>query len=223
MDILPQHPKRRRLPFSPQVILVAALLAILGFGAVLLTGQASAATTSGWAALGESTATPSPAPTDVPVIDPSPSPTPTEEPAPPPPPPPPPSYPGLPNGSGDGRRVVYSNSMQRVWLVEADESVVGSWLVSGRKGMPKSGVYNVYSKSRWSRSGAVRMEYMTRFARGRRLSIGFHSIPFGRRGPIQSEAELGQYRSHGCVRQRVADALTLWNFAPIGTKVVVTP
>lgn len=90
--------------------------------------------------------------------------------------------------------------------------------------MPRPGVHRVFSKSRVSRAlgGRVSMQYMVRFARGRRLAIGFHSIPVGRRGPIQTEAELGQFRSHGCVRQRLSDAEALWNFAPIGTTVVVT-
>lgn len=121
--------------------------------------------------------------------------------------------------------MVYSNSQQRVWLVEDSGQVSASWLVSGRKGTPRAGTYKVFSKSRYSsaRGGRVRMEYMTRFARGRRLAIGFHSIPVTRNGvPIQSEGELGQYRSAGCVRQSLSDALTLWNWAPTGTKVVVT-
>jgi hypothetical protein len=150
--------------------------------------------------------------------------------APPPttqPPPPPPTqaqYPPLPADSGVGRRVVYSKAEQRVWLVEEDGTVVGSWLVSGRRSLPRPGDYRVFSRSMWSRSGSVRMQYMVRFARGRRLRIGFHAIPITRRGrPIQSESELGQERSHGCVRQRNADAETLWNWAPIGTAVRVTP
>jgi len=68
------------------------------------------------------------------------------------------------------------------------------------------------------------MEYMVRFAYGRSLAIGFHAIPRTRSGvPIQSERELGSFRSHGCVRQADRDALALWNYAPIDTKVVVTP
>lgn len=165
---------------------------------------------------------------------PEPSVTPTASPTPDPTPPPPepapavapgPSFPALPGGSGSGRRVVYSNSAQRVWLVEADGSVSNSWLVSGRRGSPRAGFYKVFSKSRYTSAlgGRVRMEYMVRFARGRRLAIGFHSIPVTRRGvPIQSEAELGQFRSAGCVRQRYADAVRLWDFAPVGTPVVVT-
>ncbi len=66
------------------------------------------------------------------------------------------------------------------------------------------------------------MEYMVRFARGRSLAIGFHSIPTSRKGPIQREDELGHFRSAGCVRQKFSDAEKLWNFAPVGTKVVVT-
>jgi hypothetical protein len=151
--------------------------------------------------------------------------------APPPPPPapepPPPqasAFPPLPADSGVGRRVVYSKTDQRVWLVEEDGTVSHSWLVSGRRSLPRPGDYSVYSRSLWSRSGSVRLQYMVRFARGRNLRIGFHAIPINRRGhPIQPESQLGTPRSHGCVRQRNADAETLWNWAPIGTAVRVTP
>lgn len=168
-----------------------------------------------------------------PLSDPaSPAPPPSEPPASDPPPPsnpepqapPPPSFPALPAGSGEGRRIVYANSQQRVWLVEEDGRVIGSWLVSGRKGLPRSGTYRVASKSRYSSAGGgrVRMQYMVRFAKPRRLWIGFHSIPVSRRGPIQTESQLGTPRSAGCVRQRLSDAETLYNWAPVGTKVVVT-
>lgn len=133
--------------------------------------------------------------------------------------------PGIPGDSGEGRRVVYSLSQQRVWLV-ADEAgtVEHTYLVSGRKGYPKPGTYSVFSTSRHTRAGSLRMEYMVRFTKSRRTNVGFHSIPVTRRGrPIQSEAELGQYRSRGCVRQRASDAARLWDFAPVGTPVVVTP
>ena len=133
--------------------------------------------------------------------------------------------PPLPAGSGSGRRVVYSNSGQRVWLVEHGEWVIDSWLVSGRPGVPSPGTYGVFSKSRhaWAGHGGITMEYMVRFARGRSLAIGFHSIPVRSNGsPLQSEAELGQFRSAGCVRQRWDKARLLYEWAPIGTPVVVT-
>jgi hypothetical protein len=133
--------------------------------------------------------------------------------------------PPLPAGSGAGRRIVYSVTQQRVWLVDNQpaDHIEKSYLVSGRAGTPSVGTYRVYSKSRYSSSGSLRLEYMVRFAHGRTLAIGFHSIPKRPDGSlVQSEAELGQYRSSGCVRQRLSDAAYLWNFAPIGTVVVVT-
>lgn len=132
----------------------------------------------------------------------------------------------LPARSGVGRRIVYSISHQQVWLVDSRpaDRVVRNYAVSGRRNLPKPGTYRVFSKSRHTTSGSLRMEYMVRFARGSRLAIGFHSIPVTRSGrPIQSEAELGGFRSSGCVRQSLADAAALWDFAPVGTVVVVTP
>jgi hypothetical protein len=135
-----------------------------------------------------------------------------------------PSYPPLPADSGSGRRIVYSRAEQRVWIVEADEQVVGSWLVSGRKEIPRPGTYEIFSRSRWASAGRVRMEFMLRFVHTRGDAIGFHAIPVDRNGrPIQSESELGQPRSHGCVRQPRSDAERLWNWAPDGTVVRVTP
>jgi lipoprotein-anchoring transpeptidase ErfK/SrfK len=127
-----------------------------------------------------------------------------------------------PAGTGDGKRIVYTVRGQRVWLIEATGTVSRTYRVSGRAGTPRTGTYSVFSKSPTSSSGSVTMRYMVRFAHGQRLAIGFHTIPRTSSGkPIQSTSELGSYRSHGCVRQADSDALALWNFAPIGTKVVV--
>ena len=130
----------------------------------------------------------------------------------------------LPANAGAGRRVVYSNSAQRVWLVGDDGVAFDSWLVSGRRGVPRPGVYSVFSRSPVSSAhgGSVTMQFMVRFARGRSLAIGFHSIPVRRNGtPIQSLEQLGTYRSSGCVRQSVGDAAKMWGFAGVGTPVVV--
>lgn len=195
--------RRRVVKF---VALFAALLVALT-GGELLGGAVAGAQTD---------------PTAPPVTEPAPAPpsAPTPPPAPAPPPSPFAAWP-LPAGSGIGRRVVYSVAQQRVWWVESDGTVVNTYLVSGRAGTPGPGVYSVYSKSRFASSGSARMEYMIRFARGRSLAIGFHSIPTSGGRPLQSEAQLGTYRSHGCVRQRVGDAAALWNWAPIGTRVDV--
>jgi lipoprotein-anchoring transpeptidase ErfK/SrfK len=131
---------------------------------------------------------------------------------------------GLPFNSGSGRRVVYSMEQQRVWWVEGDGSVVHTYLVSGRYKTPGEGTYRVFSKSRYTTAigGGASMQWMVRFAQGSGAAIGFHSIPVNRRGqPLQSENELGSYRSHGCVRQSNWNAALLYEWAPVGTQVVV--
>ncbi|HEX2178084.1 MAG TPA: L,D-transpeptidase [Actinomycetota bacterium] len=137
-----------------------------------------------------------------------------------------PGAPAVPPNSGSGRRVVYSVGAQRVWLVNEGESLHGTWLVSGRAGEPNPGNYSVFSRSRHARAKAagVRMEFMVRFARTPGLPIGFHSIPVNRHGrQIQTIEELGTYQSLGCVRQRYEDAVVMWEFAQIGTPVIVVP
>ncbi len=132
----------------------------------------------------------------------------------------------LPSDSGVGRRIVYSETAQRVWLVEVGEKVERTYLVSGSKfDNLNPGTYAVQSKSRFATafdySGS--MEYFVRFATGYTAPIGFHTVPVDNAGrPEQTKAELGKPRSAGCVRQWLDDAVALWTFAPVGTKVVVT-
>jgi len=136
--------------------------------------------------------------------------------------------PDVPADSGSGRRVVFDMSDQRVWLVapKADEDVaLRTYLVSGSvTGNLDPGTYSVYSKSlrAWGVDDSGSMRYMVRFAHGSRAAIGFHDIPVSDGALVQSRAELGTPRSHGCIRQARPDARALWRFAPRGTTVVVT-
>lgn len=131
----------------------------------------------------------------------------------------------LPDASGEGRRIVFSEIAQRVWLVAADGSVERTYLVSGSKfDNLNPGTYSVESKSRFATafdySGS--MEYFVRFATGYTAPIGFHTVPVDNAGrPEQTKEQLGTPTSAGCVRQWRDDAVALWTFAPIGTKVVV--
>ncbi len=137
-----------------------------------------------------------------------------------------PPHPSIPDDSGLGRRIVYSNSGQRVWMVNEDDTIHDSYLVSGKRNAPVAGTYHVYSKSpkAWAGHGGITMEHMVRFAWGKRLSIGFHSIPRYSNGqPMQEVEELGTFQSAGCVRQRDDLALALYEWAPVGTLVVVLP
>jgi hypothetical protein len=130
----------------------------------------------------------------------------------------------LPGRSGQGRRIVFAIGAQRVWLVSAKDRVRRSYLVSGSlTDNLQPGSYAVYSKSRDAigvdDSGT--MKFMVRFAHGEHAAIGFHDIPIKDGHRIQTFGELGTPQSHGCIRQRRADAKALWDFAPVGTRVVV--
>jgi lipoprotein-anchoring transpeptidase ErfK/SrfK len=132
----------------------------------------------------------------------------------------------VPADSGAGRRIVFSQSRQRVWLMgQSPDDVQKTYLVSGSVTHNlQPGTYSVYSKSRWAvgidDSGV--MQYFVRFTQGPTgAAIGFHSIPTKDGVPLQTRAQLGTPESHGCIRQYLPNAIALWNFAPEGTKVVV--
>lgn len=129
-----------------------------------------------------------------------------------------------PAASGKGRRVVFSQSAQRVWLMADDETVQRTYLVSGSVyDNLRPGTYAVWSRSEEAvgidDSGTMR--WFVRFAHGPRAAIGFHDIPVADGEPLQTEKQLGTPLSHGCIRQRNEDAVALWEFAPVGTAVVV--
>ena len=131
----------------------------------------------------------------------------------------------VPEDSGEGRRVVFDMSDQRVWLVREDGTVERSYLVSGSLfDNLDAGSYEVYSRSAHAtgidESGTMR--FMVRFAHGDRAAIGFHDIPVDDGRLVQTREQLGTPLSHGCIRQWRPDARALWRFAPVGTPVVVT-
>lgn len=133
---------------------------------------------------------------------------------------------GVPYLSGFGRRVVYSKNRMRVWIVDGNNVTVRTYRVSGRFGQPTPGSYQVFSRSAFTCNidhPNICMRFMVRFAHGPLGdNIGFHEIPKNDGVPIQSDAQLGQALSGGCVRQATADATFMWDFAGIGTTVVVT-
>lgn len=128
-----------------------------------------------------------------------------------------------PSGSGTGRRIVYANLSQRVWLVGDNGLVDHTYLVSGKYLDPPEGTYAVYAFQRYADAGhdGITMEYFVAFHPAG-LGYGFHTIPLFADGtPLQSESELGSFRSSGCVRQRPSDAIYLWNWVRYGDPVVL--
>ena len=191
------------------------LVTMLGGTGLLPTGGTAAAATSGTRATLATKVIPDIAGSATQAPDPTPDPTadPTPDPA------------ALPADTGWGKRIVFDISDQRVWLVDAGDAVRRTYLVSGSlTDNLHPGTYAVYSRSRWAvgvdDSGT--MQYFVRFTRGDNAAIGFHSIPTKDGRLLQTRAQLGTPQSHGCIRQALPDAIRLWNFAPVGTKVVVT-
>ncbi len=123
------------------------------------------------------------------------------------------------------KHIVYERGDQQVWLVQADGTLFDSYPVSSRADWPPPGRYEVFSKSpqAWAFYGGITMEHMVRFLQPPgRAATGFHSIPRYPNGtPLQTVEELGQFPSAGYVRQRNNKAEQLYEWAPIGTPVVV--
>jgi lipoprotein-anchoring transpeptidase ErfK/SrfK len=133
----------------------------------------------------------------------------------------------LPAKSGSGRRVVYKNNLQWVWVVDDRNNVLRVMPVSGRRGVPNPGEYKVNSQSLRSYSldfEGVWFNNMTRFALGPAGgNIGFHEIPTKNGKPLQTEELLGTFQGSGCLRMSIDDAKFIFKFAKAGTKVVVVP
>jgi len=140
----------------------------------------------------------------------------------------------VPEKSGTGRRIVYGNMANWVWIIEEDGTVALSVPVSGKKLVPKPKTYNVFSKSEFSQSiffPEIKMKWSTRFAisPNGKNTIAFHEIPTcawtgghcNKKGLMQTEEQLGTFQSGGCIRMAARDAEFLFNWVEMGTKVVV--
>ena len=130
-----------------------------------------------------------------------------------------------PANTGVGRRIIYCNSCQTVWLVEADNYVTASYRVSGRTGTPNPGEYHVFRKLEMGRSKShpdLRLPWFVGFAWGSTTDIGFHGIPLEPDGSqIEDDSQLGTPLSSGCVRENQLTAKLLFDWAPVDTLVVV--
>ena len=137
-----------------------------------------------------------------------------------------PDAPPLPANSGSGKRVVYERSGQRVWAVDKNDRVLRSWLVAGSKyNNEVPGTHKVFSRSEVSTAwnGKAFLPRMIRWLKTDIGNIGFHGRPrhVSDGSRYMKDSELGQRLSGGCQRQADADAAFMWDFAQVGTTVVV--
>ncbi|MET9659398.1 hypothetical protein [Streptomyces sp. NPDC006510] len=126
----------------------------------------------------------------------------------------------LPAGSGTGKRVVYALADRRVWLVDAAGEVTRTFEVMPSTLNPLPGSYQVNTP----RSGAptkgsdgVMIEHVVRFAMVDNIAVGFSAAVDG---SMQSPDPT---LKTGGVRMSRADGDAMWDFAMVGTKVVVVP
>lgn len=124
----------------------------------------------------------------------------------------------LPTASGTGVRVVYALGDRRVWLVGPNDRIVRTYEATPSSVSPRPGQYAVTSRSASiTGSDGVPVEHIVRFAAVDGVVVGFSAALDG------SMPDPNGGRKTGGIRESRADGTALWNFATVGTKVVVVP
>ncbi|MFF0222790.1 hypothetical protein [Streptomyces sp. NPDC004629] len=115
--------------------------------------------------------------------------------------------PAVPDGSGTGRRIVYSLGQKRVWLVDAAEKATRTFTVWPGTVGPDPGTYTI-SNTRPATTGSdgVPIEHVLYFAGKSGLSIAFSNAVDGSSPPPAA----GQQTSG--IRMPKADGAALWTF-----------
>lgn len=112
-------------------------------------------------------------------------------------------------------------STQQLSLVLGGVTIATYQISSGKKGMATpTGEFTVLSKNprAWSRSAKLWMPWWMSFSV---KGYGLHELPEWPGGKKEGAAHLGKPVSHGCVRLGIGPAKTLYDWAPIGTKIVI--
>lgn len=124
----------------------------------------------------------------------------------------------VPVSSGHGLRVVYALRSDRVWLVGAGNKAKRTFEVTPSTVDPRPGEYAVTTRSgSVVGSDGVPIEHVVRFANVDGVAIGFSAAVDG------SMPKLDPTQRTGGIREARADGRAMWEFATVGTKVVVVP
>jgi hypothetical protein len=145
-----------------------------------------------------------------------------------------PAPPPIPADSGTGKRVVYSVKDNRVWLVNEAESSLREYVIAPAPVKPTPGNYSVTVKKEEAQKGSdgLTITHSVRFGFAQGLPVGFAATetPLDKINPPKA-APTGTARPKSTstatqsagMRSTPDDGLALWNFAPVGTPVVVVP
>lgn len=123
----------------------------------------------------------------------------------------------VPDGSGTGRRIVYSLGQKRVWLVDASDASRRTFTVWPGTVSPDPGTYSVsVRKDATTGSDGVHIEHIVYFAAKSGLSIAFSNAVDGSSPPAVASGA----RTSG-IRMGKADGEALWTFGTVETSVAV--
>jgi hypothetical protein len=122
----------------------------------------------------------------------------------------------LPTASGQGARVVYGLKAHRVWLVAEDDTVTRSFTVQPSTVDPAPGEYKVTGRTdSVTGSDGVPIEHVVLFSKVGTVVIGFSAARDG------STPKPDPAKKTGGVRETRVDGNALWDFATLGSTVVV--
>ncbi|MER6139014.1 hypothetical protein ABT174_02995 [Streptomyces sparsogenes] len=122
----------------------------------------------------------------------------------------------LPGDSGSGLRVVYALEDRRVWLVGADEQPTRTFEVHPSSASPAPGTYEVTSRRQSTvGSDGVKVEHVVVFHTEEGVVFGFSAAIDG------STPDPNAAKKTGGIRESREDASAMWDFAQVGTRVVV--
>lgn len=126
---------------------------------------------------------------------------------------------GVPDGSGTGRRIVYSLGQHRVWLVDADDKARRTFAVWPGTVSPDPGSYTIGTRTdATTGSDGVQIEHIVYFALQDGVNVAFSNAVDGSSPPPAAAGA-----KTGGIRVRKADGEALWAFGATGTTVRVVP
>ncbi|MCI3272367.1 hypothetical protein [Streptomyces cylindrosporus] len=123
----------------------------------------------------------------------------------------------VPDGSGTGRRIVYSLGQKTVWLVDASDAARRTFAVWPGTVSPDPGTYSVGTRTEGPITGSdgVKIEHVVYFSTASGVNIAFSNAVDGSSPPPASGTRTGG------IRMKTADGSALWTFGTAGTKVAV--
>ncbi|WP_177246403.1 hypothetical protein [Actinacidiphila alni] len=125
------------------------------------------------------------------------------------------TYP-VPADSGTGRRVVYSISGKRVWLVGEAEKVQRTYTVVAGNVAPSKGIHRVFSRRASGIGGdGAQVEHVVLFATTGGINVGFSAATNGSTAPPDPD------KKTAAIRETRLDGTALWQIATIGSTVYV--